>query len=160
MEVTELTLWIARLSVLVLMYVFLLTLVYAMWADTRATEEASRAAMFRPGPMPTPPPTRVEKQLHVLRLGFNRGTVPVTGRQYELYGPSDIGRESGCTIVIPNNFVSGHHARLYPELGEWIIEDLGSTNGTLFNGEPLTGPQKVYSGDSIIIGDTELLVMK
>ena len=149
---------VAPLVVLGLMYLFLLSLIMALRADARATEEASRANLYKPGPLPTSPPTRVEKELHVVKLGYHRGTLPTTGRQYEIYTPADIGRDAACTIVLPNRYVSSRHARLYPELGEWYLEDLGSTNGTLYNGEPLSGPQKIHRGDSIIVGDTELIV--
>ena len=36
-----------------------------------------------------------------------------------------------------------------------VIEDLGSTNGTYLNEEPLTGPQPLHPGDRIRIGDSE-----
>jgi pSer/pThr/pTyr-binding forkhead associated (FHA) protein len=36
-----------------------------------------------------------------------------------------------------------------------VLEDLGSTNGTYLNGEPLSGPQPLHVGDKIRIGDSE-----
>jgi pSer/pThr/pTyr-binding forkhead associated (FHA) protein len=36
-----------------------------------------------------------------------------------------------------------------------VLEDLGSTNGTYLNGEPLRGPQPLHAGDTIRIGDSE-----
>ena len=36
-----------------------------------------------------------------------------------------------------------------------VIEDLGSTNGTYLNEEPLSGPQPLHDGDRIRIGDSE-----
>ena len=47
------------------------------------------------------------------------------------------------------------HARLVPQGEVIVLEDLGSTNGTYLNGEPLRGPQPLHVGDSIRIGDSE-----
>ena len=151
MEVSELVLWIARLLVLVLMYAFLLVLVFALVADARAAKPAGRGHAATPtktAPAPAPAPT--VSQLEVLD-----GTLPVTGRKYTLYGPLVIGRGTACEISIPNRFVSTRHARIFPHDGEWMLQDLGSTNGTLLNGEPLAEPCSLQPGDRVTVGDTE-----
>ena len=51
--------------------------------------------------------------------------------------------------------VSSQHARLVPQGDVMVLEDLGSTNGTYLNGEPLRGPQPLHHGDRIKIGDSE-----
>ena len=60
-----------------------------------------------------------------------------------------------ATLEVPDPRMSGRHARLVRELSGWVLEDLGSTNGTYLNGEPLRGPQPLHVGDSIRIGDSE-----
>ena len=72
-----------------------------------------------------------------------------------LNGPIQIGRADACHIKLDDTYVSNFHARLFPKDGTWHIEDLGSTNGTYLNGEPLRGPQPLHVGDSIRIGDSE-----
>ena len=42
-----------------------------------------------------------------------------------------IGRDSGCDMVLPDPTVSRWHAGLRREPGGWLLDDLGSTNGTL-----------------------------
>jgi pSer/pThr/pTyr-binding forkhead associated (FHA) protein len=158
MEISELTIWVARLGVLVLMYLFVLAIILAIRADARAASE-SPALSLRPPQMPSPqsssvpaPPPPVHKLL------VTAGTLPLGGREFQLFGVIDIGRNASCAISIPNNFVSTHHARMQVKDGRWILEDLGSTNGTLLNGQLLVGAHTLKPGDTIHVGDTELLV--
>jgi len=81
------------------------------------------------------------------------------------------GHESGAAYEIPEHgatlgrgdvevrlddpFASSHHARISRQGHVLVIEDLGSTNGTYLNNEPLTGPQPLHPGDRIRIGDSE-----
>jgi len=159
MQVMELLLLLARGLVLVLMYAFLLVLVFTLMADARAVRPAARNATpvpadpQTPASSPTPAPAPA-----VSRLEVQTGTLPATGRNYSLYGPLEIGRGTGCDISIPNRFVSTHHARIAPQNGAWVLEDLGSTNGTLVNGEPLDTPYPLKPGDRVTVGDTEFIV--
>jgi len=61
----------------------------------------------------------------------------------------------GIDIRIEDTFASSRHALIAPHGALRVIEDLGSTNGTFLNGEPLRGPQPLHSGDQIRIGETE-----
>jgi len=58
-------------------------------------------------------------------------------------------------IQLEDPFASARHARLTRQGYVVVIEDLGSTNGTYLNGEPLSGPQPLHPGDRIRIGDSE-----
>jgi pSer/pThr/pTyr-binding forkhead associated (FHA) protein len=58
-------------------------------------------------------------------------------------------------IQIEDPFASGRHARISRQGHVLVIEDLGSTNGTYLNEEPLGGPQPLHPGDRIRIGDSE-----
>jgi pSer/pThr/pTyr-binding forkhead associated (FHA) protein len=62
------------------------------------------------------------------------------------------------TVVIEDSFASTEHARLSQRTGRWWLEDLGSTNGTRLNGEPLTAPAIVTTGDEIGIGHVRLRI--
>ena len=65
------------------------------------------------------------------------------------------GRGDSADIRLEDTFASSAHARLVAEGDVIVLEDLGSTNGTYLNGEPLRGPQPLHVGDSIRIGDSE-----
>lgn len=69
-----------------------------------------------------------------------------------------IGRAPNSDIVVSDDFVSGSHARLTPVPGGAVLEDLGSTNGTLLNGAPVSAPAQLRSGDTIRIGTLALAV--
>ncbi len=63
-----------------------------------------------------------------------------------------IGREPGVEILLESPGVSRRHARLTPQGGETILEDLGSSNGTFVNGQVLEGPRRLKTGDVIRLG--------
>jgi hypothetical protein len=68
-----------------------------------------------------------------------------------------IGRNPVCDIVLPGPAVSRRHARLSFRDGNWILQDLDSTNGTVVNGA-LVGRCKLQPGDRVSIGDEQLIV--
>lgn len=68
-----------------------------------------------------------------------------------------IGRDPSNQVVIPDDtFTSRQHAWITFEAGEFWLEDLGSTNGTLLNGHPVVKRQLLSAGDKIRVGHTEL----
>ncbi len=87
-----------------------------------------------------------------------RGPKELRGVKIKVTGPIVVGRAPGADIVIGTSFVSGRHARFSPQGKDLFIEDLGSTNGTVLNGQPVTGPVAVRSGDIIAIGNVDIKV--
>jgi FHA domain len=77
------------------------------------------------------------------------------GSAYDLSDGALLGRGDTADIRLQDTFASSAHARLTPQGEVIVLEDLGSTNGTYLNGEPLRGPQPLHVGDSIRIGDSE-----
>jgi hypothetical protein len=77
------------------------------------------------------------------------------GSAYDLSEGALLGRGDGADIRLEDAFASTRHARLVPQGDVIVLEDLGSTNGTYLNGEPLRGPQPLHVGDQIKIGDSE-----
>ena len=83
---------------------------------------------------------------------------PSVGQVYELTQVETIiGREEDAQIVINNPAVSRHHVRLTYQAGHYIIEDLGSANGTFVNGQRLAGSQALNPGDRIGLGEATVL---
>ena len=89
------------------------------------------------------------------RLMVERAPGHESGSAYEIptHGAT-LGR-GDVEIRLDDPFASAHHARLSREGHVVVIEDLGSTNGTYLNEEPLSGPQPLHPGDRIRIGDSE-----
>ena len=79
-------------------------------------------------------------------------------RTYELSDEEVIiGRRSDASIVLLGNTVSRNHARITHENGQYIITDMGSTNGTMLNGELLIGSEVLSDRDTIGIGIYQLI---
>ncbi len=90
------------------------------------------------------------------RLIVRRGPQP--NQIYELNKDSlTIGRDINNEIVINDPEVSRNHCRLTRGAGGYILEDLGSTNGTFINGQRLTGSRPLASSDMIGMGETVTL---
>jgi pSer/pThr/pTyr-binding forkhead associated (FHA) protein len=63
--------------------------------------------------------------------------------------------------VLDDDFASSRHARIFPDpSGQWVVEDLGSTNGTYLDRTKLTAPTPVPLGVPIRIGKTVLELRK
>lgn len=80
----------------------------------------------------------------------------LAGRSFTLAGETTIGRGAGCGVSIDDAHVSKLHARLWPSDGGWLLEDLGSTNGTQLDGTLLTAPAPLGVGSRITIGEIVL----
>lgn len=88
------------------------------------------------------------------RLVVDRAEGHEPGVAYDLMEPVTLGR-GNVELRLEDPFASTRHAMITRQGRTVVIEDLGSTNGTLLNGEPLTGPQPLHDGDRIRIGDSE-----
>ncbi len=88
------------------------------------------------------------------RLLVERAAGHESGVAYDLIEGATLGR-GDVEIRLDDPFASSRHARISREGRLLVIEDLGSTNGTYLNEDPLTGPQPLHDGDRIRIGDSE-----
>jgi hypothetical protein len=88
------------------------------------------------------------------RLLVERAPGHDSGTAYDLSGGATLGR-GDVEIQLEDPFASSQHARIARQGHVLVIEDLGSTNGTYLNEEPLSGPQPLRPGDRIRIGDCE-----
>jgi predicted component of type VI protein secretion system len=81
-------------------------------------------------------------------------TGPNPGKTYELNKSEiTIGRESVNDIMVNDAEVSRKHARLLLQPGGYMLEDLGSTNGTFVSGQRLMGPHSLQPGELIVLGE-------
>jgi pSer/pThr/pTyr-binding forkhead associated (FHA) protein len=86
---------------------------------------------------------------------------PTPGAAFTLEGDQlTIGRDSANEIVINDAEVSRRHARLTFQGGKYVLEDLGSTNGTFVNGQRLAGPRVLKAGEVISFGEQIVLVFE
>jgi pSer/pThr/pTyr-binding forkhead associated (FHA) protein len=76
------------------------------------------------------------------------------GLTFRVTGPLILGRSPEADVVLQDPYASDFHVRLAFQGGEVRLHDLGSTNGTLVNGERVTAPLSLRRGDRVQIGQT------
>ncbi|MFJ1748861.1 MULTISPECIES: FHA domain-containing protein [unclassified Streptomyces] len=175
---SELTLTVMRLGFLAVLWLFVIVAVQVIRSDlfgTRVTQRGSRRnADSRPqqtrqsAAAASPPQQRQQQQQSggrqrrgaPTKLVVSEGTL--TGTTVALQGQTiTLGRAHDSTIVLDDDYASSRHARIYPDRdGQWIVEDLGSTNGTYLDRTRLTSPTPIAPGAPIRIGKTVIELRK
>jgi pSer/pThr/pTyr-binding forkhead associated (FHA) protein len=161
--------FLLRTVVLILLWGFVIAAVVAVRHDifgiTRkraAKPVRTRSAPVVAAPVPTPAKPKRGREPRQSGLPPTRIAIvdgPLAGRTIPLSSlPITIGRAEDSTIAINDDYVSQHHARLVPNGSAWLIEDLGSTNGTLLGSSKVTSATEVRAGSQIRIGKTVLEV--
>ena len=83
------------------------------------------------------------------------------GEAFTLGEELTVGRGAGCAVVLTDDtFVSQVHARIFIRGNDPYVEDLGSTNGTLLNGESVVEPIRLRTGDRVQFGQTVMELVK
>lgn len=159
---SELTLTVIRLGFLAVLWLFVLTTVSVMRSDLFGTRTASRAVAVKqpkapkaPKPVKQPKPGKRVPGRLVVTHGSLAGTTVSLAQS-----PVTIGRAPDSTLVLDDDYASSRHARLFPDNGRWLVEDLGSTNGTYLDRQRVTGPTPVPMGVPVRIGKTVMELRK
>ncbi|MFD4030539.1 FHA domain-containing protein [Streptomyces sp. NPDC058637] len=170
---SELTLTVMRLGFLAVLWLFVIVAVQVIRSDlfgTRVTQRGSRRTANDARPpqarqqQAAPPQQRQQsgrqRRGAPTKLVVSEGTL--TGTTVALQGQTiTLGRAHDSTIVLDDDYASSRHARIYPDRdGQWIVEDLGSTNGTYLDRTRLTTPTPVPLGAPIRIGKTVIELRK
>ncbi|WP_353943538.1 FHA domain-containing protein [Streptomyces sp. HUAS MG91] len=170
---SELTLTVMRLGFLAVLWLFVIVAVQVIRSDlfgTRVTARGSRRDTGRQQQTArqaaTPPQQRQQQAGGRQRRGAPSKLVvsegSLTGTTVALQGQTiTLGRAHDSTIVLDDDYASSRHARIYPDRdGQWIVEDLGSTNGTYLDRNRLTTPTPIPLGAPIRIGKTVIELRK
>lgn len=180
---TELTFALLKYAFLILLWVFVLLAIRSLHKDIetfsprttlerrRRERKAHKATSSAPAAVSTPQSRSTQSQtaqtsstsqaqsssadptLLVIIDGPLAGTsVPLTDAGVTM------GRSASNTVVMDDEFVSSHHARVYKDQasGKWAIEDLGSTNGTVVNQQRIYTPTILPARVPVRIGATTL----
>ena len=151
---SEALLTILKICLLVLLYLFFLRVLRAVWAEIRTpvpvaaggpapakrAPRKARATGGRGGGMP--------KQLRLVEPAAQKG------RAFPLGDELTLGRAAGCSVTLDDTYVSQIHARVFAQDGKFFVEDLGSTNGTYLNRTKVQGPMVMQRGDKLQVGST------
>ncbi|HYP23039.1 MAG TPA: FHA domain-containing protein, partial [Actinomycetota bacterium] len=123
---------------------------------------AKAAAPARGAPVPSQPPPRKSKGKPKLpgKAVVIEGTT-LKGKSFPLTGELTIGRSDQCKVHVEGDtYVSTMHARIFQRDGSYMVEDLGSTNGTYLNRRRITAPAELQRGDRVKVGKTVLEMRK
>jgi hypothetical protein len=148
--VPESLLTILKFCFLALLYLFLLRVLRAVWAEVappRAPRPAAVAASA-PGRARRDRSGRGVARLRVVEPADQRN------RSYELSDELTVGRAEGCQVTLDDTYASQLHARIFRKDGQLYVEDLGSTNGTYLNRKKVTAPVAFRRGDRLQVGKT------
>jgi hypothetical protein len=167
---SELTITLLRLGYLAVLWILVLSSIAVLRRDLYGTRISRRrtdrqpavaatapaAAPHAPVAAPQPPvaepaPRSARATARTSRLVVTTGplagtTIPLTQSAVVL------GRAPGSTLVLDDDYSSSRHARIFPQAGQWYVEDLGSTNGTFIGEQRITGPVLMSPGTAVRIG--------
>lgn len=92
-----------------------------------------------------------------ISLAIQQGHAPLAIKQFS-QPEITFGRDPGCDVPINDDTVSTRHAHLTYHHGQWWLEDLASTNGTMLNETTVNMPTVITTGDNIQCGSANLTV--
>jgi pSer/pThr/pTyr-binding forkhead associated (FHA) protein len=155
---STLTLLLIRLAFLAILWLFVIAEVGVVRTDMFGTSGSGRKRRQRTAQRPQRPRSsrssrgsRGEAHRLLITSGALAGaSLDLTDQQIT------VGRANDATLVLNDDYASSRHARLFPQDGQWIVEDLGSTNGTYLDRQKVTQPTPVPVGVPIRIGKTVL----
>ena len=155
----ELSLTIIRVAFLAVLWLFVIAAIGVVRTDllggpsTTARRSKARQAQAprQSRPARPPRPGRGSPRVLLVTAGVLKGTSLDLAQQQ-----ITLGRANDATLVLNDDYASSRHARIFPQDGQWIVEDLGSTNGTYLDRQKVTRPMPVPVGVPIRIGKTVL----
>ncbi len=126
---------VLRLLMAAALYSFLAWALLTLWRDLKRQNELLLARQS--------PPLTLLVQENGQAFSFDRPVVR-------------IGRDLACDCCLDDKTVSTQHARLSFHHNQWWLEDLGSTNGTFLNQEPVTSPVVITQADQLRVGQVKM----
>ncbi len=154
---------VLRVIFLILLYLFFVRVIRAVWSELREPKSVevfaggpdlpapAAGAGPRPGPLP-----RGRRAAGRRRAGRPQGAGLRAGRRAH----RRTGRRLRRVALPDDTFVSQVHARVFRRDGSLFVEDLGSTNGTFLNRKAVSGPMALRKGDRVQVGRSVLEVTR
>jgi hypothetical protein len=156
----SLTLTLIRVAFLAVLWLFVIAAIGVIRTDllgTTAMPRVRRGNRNQPPPMQPPRPARPPRPgrgaprfLVVTEGGLAGVSIDLADQQITM------GRANDATLVLTDDYASSYHARIFPQDGQWFVEDLTSTNGTYLDRQKVTRATPVPPGVPIRIGKTVL----
>ncbi len=171
---SDLALFLVRTGFLVVMWIFVFTIISVIRADLFGQRVVSKVAEANAPRVVSAPIARVAPTVGV--AGLSTGAMPqLTQPQEDKTEPTHlvvtegpragfslklattevlIGRAKNSDLVVEDEFASTQHAKLVKLDGEWLLQDLNSTNGTFINGIKVGTPEILRVNTPVKIGKT------
>jgi FHA domain len=145
---------VLKIALLVLLYFFIWRATRTVVLDLYGGREVRRSRTAQPKPRPARRGKKAPTKVLVLdEKGRKIGS-------HRLNGTIQIGRAPSCQIKLSDTYISQLHAKISQRNGAWVVEDLGSTNGTYLNQRKVTVPTEISAGDRIRVGKTTIEVRR
>jgi pSer/pThr/pTyr-binding forkhead associated (FHA) protein len=141
-----------------LLWIFIFSIISVIRADLFGQKVVSRVAQANvpavfssPGVTTSAPTAQTDSKATklVVTAGDKVGTeIALSGRQLT------IGRAGDSDLIVDDEYASTHHAKLVFINGDWLIQDLDSTNGTFLDGQKVSTPLAVAMNTQVRVGQT------
>ncbi len=141
MDPLDVTILALRIGLVAVLYGFLLVVL-------RSAGQSLQTAQ-------APTSRRLDLRLTVLAAA---GTGLTVGQAVDVGEELTLGRAAAVGLVLADATVSAEHARVARVGRDWVVRDLGSTNGTLVNGSRVNGQTMLQDGDILALGGVQLKV--
>jgi len=168
---SELTLIIIRIGFLALLWLFIFIVLYSLRSDlfgprltplqrvaVQSQQNRASAGATASAPAPADSPTTVTERVAPSGGAASRVVItsgPRAGLELDLPETGlSIGRSSGSGLQIKDDYTSSAHAKIVRWRDQWMVQDLGSTNGTYVDGKRITEATPLRVGSSVRIGTT------
>jgi pSer/pThr/pTyr-binding forkhead associated (FHA) protein len=137
-----------KYAFLIVLYIFIARAVKAVYIELRPQGGRQRTGQAAPAPAPSRKSKRAARRVVIIEGNSHKG------KSFELGDELVIGRSEKCHLVLDDTYVSQIHARIFAKDYTFMLEDLGSTNGTYLNRRRISAPTELQKGDQIKIGKT------
>lgn len=146
---------IVKFGLLALLWLFVIFAVRTVRTDLWGSSATRRPTSSPSAKAAGKAAGRATKRSAARRLVVTEGALAGTTISFG-DAPVTLGRADDSTVVLTDDYASSRHARLVPGDDSWMVEDLGSTNGTYLGSTKVTRPTPVPLGQPIRIGKTVL----
>ena len=152
MDLVDVVILALRLALVLVLYLFLWFVVRSAWDALRSPARDASSVAARQSAERSP--------VAVLRLVVleSGDTELPPGQLLAVTDGATLGRSERAGLVLADSAVSAEHARVALRDGEWVVADLGSTNGTRVNQALVQGEATLSQGDVVSLGNVRLKV--
>ena len=145
----DFTVLVLKIAFLVILWLFIILIAAVVSSDMSGRRQ--RKSKDSPAVPRPPKPRKNEPWVLAIDSGVHAGD------RLQLVPEVHIGRSQACELVLEDDYVSQMHALLrHNDNGGWLIQDMGSTNGTFVNQIKIDQPVQVGVSDIIRIGSVQM----